>query len=319
MVTTRQQYIQVFGTFQVFTLGTVLIIGACLAWPVQMIPLRPVNTPQADMALWIVETVLYLGFAAFFSRNINGTIAGFVLGFLLRLVASALMFLLVSIPLSKLFVIGGEQGLLHALATAIALLALTLSFRTLLANLGLVKIHTPVEPAGKTRIAFDNRSLPASKSRAGAKVPLVLPPEGAAADSATCLRPPDDLKPILAQESITGSVTVPASLILESVPEAKSILIPGYGIDIRLAYLVPQLSRGTAWLTWRQVFEKGVPPMPNVDTTRLEQDFIGRWIRLAPRNYITQVPSSYFSTAKSTPVWMKLPPIEQEAEIVFNM
>jgi hypothetical protein len=137
-------------------------------------------------------------------------------------------------------------------------------------------------------------------------------------EPATHLHPPADFNPILAREDITGTITLPASLILESVPEAKTILAPGYGLSIRLAYIVPQLPRGTVWLTWRQVFEKGVPPMPNKDTAKLEEEFINRWIRLFPRNYVLQVPSSYFNSTKTPPAWMKLPEIENESEITFH-
>lgn len=324
MVTTRQHYTEVFGIVQVFTLGTVLLVGACLAIPTQMLPLRALATPTADIAMWIAEVVLYLALAWWFSRSLNGAVAGLLIGFATRFVASVLIFLLSQISLAQIFTFDGRHGVFHLMAMVIALLALLLSFRPLLVNLGLAHTQATEESGKKTRMAFDNRVLtPASaKPAQPAHVPLVLSPgDGTASTAAmpsTHLQPPADFTPVLANEKVTGTITVPVSLILESVPEAKTILAPGYGVSIRLAYIVPQLQRGTVWLTWRQVFEKGVPPMPNVDIARLEPEFANRWIRLAPKHYVTQVPSSYFKTKKTPPAWLALPEVEQEAEITFK-
>jgi len=323
MVTTRQHYIVIFGIPQAFTLGAVLIAGACLVWPVQLLPFRALNSPAIDITLWIVEAVLYVGIALFFSRNAGGAIAGLVLGYIIRLAANALIFLLVSLPLADLFVFGGERGLLHALAVVIALLALSLSFRPLLVNIGLPQAKSPVKNGSKTRVAFDNRQLPTSarqqaQSRRSPGGQSEEVGEIISSEQGAALHPPADFNPILPREDVAGTLTIQTGILLDSVPEAKSILAPNYGISIRLAYIVPQLPRGTVWLTWRQVFEKGVPPMETVDTTRLEQQFINRWIRLSPRQYITQVPAIYFEKQKTTPAWMKLPAIEQEAEITFE-
>lgn len=324
MVTTRQQYTEAFGIFQVFTLGTVLLIGACLAIPVQMLPLRALSTPMADMAMWIAEVVLYLALAWWFSRNLTGAVAGLLIGFATRFASSVLIFLLSQISLAQIFTFDGRQGVFHLVAMVIALLALLLSFRPLLVNLGLAQTQAAEENGKKTRMAFDNRVLtpPPAKPAKPAHVPLVLSPEDAISSPTerppTHLQPPEDFNPIFARDDVPGTITIPASVILESVPEAKTILAPGYGISIRLAYIVPQLPRGTAWLTWKQVFEKGVPPMANVDTARLEPEFISRWIRLAPKHYVMQVPNSYFTTKKTTPAWLSLPEVEQEAEITFK-
>jgi len=324
MVTTRQQYTEAFGIFQVFTLGTVLLVGACLAIPVQMLPLSMLSTPHADIALWIVETVLYLALAWGFSRNLVGALVGLGLGFGTRFVAGILIFLLSQTSFSELVVFGGRQGVFHLVAAVIAVLALLLSFRALLVNLGLAQTLAAEENGKKTRMAFDNRVLtpPPAKPAKPAHVPLVLSPEDAISSPTerpmTHLQPPGDFNPILARDDVPGTITIPASVILESVPEAKTILTTGYGISIRLAYIVPQLPRGTVWLTWKQVFEKGVPPMANVDTARQEPEFISRWIRLSPKHYVTQVPSSYFKTKKTTPAWLSLPEVEQEAEITFK-
>lgn|GEM_PF-1931391 len=323
MVTTRQHCIQTFGIPQVFTLGAVLIAGACLVWPVRLLPLRALNSPTVDVMLWVVEAVLYLAIALLFSRNANGAFVGVALGFIVRLAANALIFLLVSIPLADLFVFGGERGLLHALAIVIAMLALALSFHHLLANIGLPQAEPSVKNGGKTRVAFDTHPKPASiRQQAPSRTSPGRPSEEAgetmSSEQGTYLHPPADFNPILPREDVAGTLTIQASLILESVPEAKSILAPNYGISIRLACIVPQLPRGTVWLSWRQVFENGVPPMEKVDTARLEQQFINRWIRLSPRHYITQVPAIYFEKQKTKPAWMKLPAFEQEAEITFE-
>jgi len=323
MVTSRQHYTEVFGILHAFTLGTVLLVGACLAWPVQMLPLSSLNTPKADSALWIAEGVLYLLLSFLFARNLVGTIAGVVLGFVTRIAASALIFLLVPTNYSELFAFGGGRGLFHALAVIIAVLALAVSFRTLLANFSLSRLTAPAKGGGKTRFAFENRPLPsAAKPQATAKVPLVLPLEGetqtANGEPATHLYPPEDFTTILPRDDAIGTVTIPAAVILESVPEAKSILNPGYKINIRMSYIVPQLPRATVWLTWRQIFEKGAPPMPNVDTAKLEPEFQNRWVRIHARHYVTQVPRDYFQTKNPTPAWLKLPAVEQEADISFT-
>ncbi|MHB0936767.1 MAG: hypothetical protein ACYDCO_23255 [Armatimonadota bacterium] len=324
MVTTRQQYTEAFGIVQVFTLGTVLLVGACLAIPIQMLPLSMLSTSTADIVLWIVEAVLYLALSWWFSRNTVGVLVGVGLGLGTRFVANILIFLLSSTSFTELFAFGGRQGVAHMVAVVVAVLALVLSFRALLINLGIAQQLAPKDNEKKTRMAFDNRVLTPSPTRppAPVHVPLVLSPEDGISTPterpATHLQPPEDFNAIFAREDTPGTLTIPASVILESVPEAKTILAPGYGISIRLAYIVPQLPRGTVWLTWKQVFEKGVPPMANVDTARLEPEFISRWIRLSPKHYVTQVPSSYFKTKKTTPAWLSLPEVEQEAEITFK-
>lgn len=324
MVTTRQQYTEAFGVFQAFTLGTVLLVGACLAMPIQMLPLRALTNPTADKAMWIAEAILYLVLAWWFSRNLIGAVTGLLIGFATRFAASTLIFLLSQITLTQIFTADGSKGVLHMVAVVIAVLALLLSFRALLVNLGLTHTQAAKDNGKKTRMAFDNRVLTSApaKPSAPARVPLVLSPEDGISEiterPATHLQPPADFNPVYARDDVPGTLTIPASVILESVPEAKTILSPGYGIGIRLAYLVPQLPRGTAWLTWKQVFEKGVPPMANVDTARLEPEFTSRWIRLSPKHYVTQVPSSYFKTKKTPPPWLSLPEVEQEADITFK-
>lgn len=324
MVTTRQQYTEAFGILQAFTLGTVLLVGACLAIPISMLPLRVLTTQQSDIALWVGEAVLYLVLAWLFSRKLTGALAGLGLGFATRLVASVLIFLLSKISLTQIFTFDGRQGIFHLVAVVEAVLALLLSYRALLVNMGIAQTMAPKDNGKKTRMAFDNRVLTPSPTKPPAPVhiPLVLSPEDGISTvtekPATHLQPPVDFNPIFARDDMPGMITIPASVILESVPEAKTILTPGYGISIRLAYIIPQLPRGTAWLTWKQVFEKGVPPMANVDTSRLEPEFTSRWVRLSPKHYVTQVPSSYFKTKKTPPAWLSLPEVEQEAEITFK-
>ena len=305
-------------------LGTILLVGACTAPFLNMLtlPLSTSHMQLLDLALWIVEALLYLFLGWLFSRRMVGVVMAFALGFTTRILASMLIFLLVHAPFSALFSISSTYGLSHLLAIIIAVLALALSFRSLLMQFGLKPVQLMSPSGNRVRFSFENAAAVASKTTRQVKVPLVLsdgsdPQENGVPP--THLHPPDDFPPVLAKDDITGTIDIPASVILESVPEARHILNSAYAIPVRIAFFVPQLPRATVWLTWKQAFEKGVPSIPNVDTARLEPEFFSRWIRIPARYYVTQIPRQHFQATKTPPAWMKLREVEQEADIKFNI
>ena len=313
---TSRQHNEKFGVPQLLALGALLLVGACLVPVLKIANPAQLNRPL-DLALWIVEGLAYLLLGWLLARQAAGAIFALALGFATRIVASVLISLLTKIPV---FAITG-YWIAHLLAVLIAVLALSISFRGLLRR---TESTRATKAKDKVHFSFDRTTNAPRKAPDPITTPQVplgmeeLSFDDGATEQTMHLRPPEDFAPVLARNDITGTINIPASVILESVPEARSILNSASAVSVRLAVIVPQMSRATIWLTWQQAFDKGVPAIANIDTAKLEPEFYSRWIRVPARYYVLQVPQEHFKVKKVQPSWMQLPELENEAEITFT-
>lgn len=329
---------QAFDAFQLLILGALLFAGAIIGCVMTLVIHDIKGIPTLDIALWVVEGILYLVLAATFARQAAGAIGGLFLGFVTRLVASTLIALLARKP-ESIIAFDGQNWMLHAVAIVVTALAFVIVYRPWLSSMAggthrstsaaktsapsnAPAKHAPAKSGKNSQFNFNTRPAAPARNVSSSTPYMPGPPLGGVNTGEgedlppTHLRPPENFTPVLPREDVIGEVTIPGSIILESVPEAKGLITASTQARIRLAYIVPQLSRGTVWLFWQQVFERGVPSMMGEQVS--DGEFRGRWIAIPPRYYVPQVPRDDFTSVKTPPAWMNLPEVPQEAEIKFQ-
>ncbi len=107
-------------------------------------------------------------------------------------------------------------------------------------------------------------------------------------------------------------------VVLESVPESKEFLEPDTLVNFPIAYLIPQLHRGTAWLTWEQLFGRSGAESANPIPVEREAEFRHRWVRLYAKYYVSQIPPELFNSKKSAPSWFRQTEVPQEHGVKFD-
>lgn len=261
-------------------------------------------------ALWGVEIALFLAIAIIIARkDILSAIIVAVLGFLLRFGLLSLFALIVTSSTKTSFTaaFGQMQGelwvfrLLAILSSAAVLLAL----RPALAGVSSLPTETPTREEPK-RFAFAPKAAP--------NIENVTPTRAnKQAQHHVTLNPPEGFTPVVPRENVTGMVTIPASVIIESIPEVGQLFEKDAEVGVRLALLVPQLPAATAWLTWQQFdIRREESGHTQLETANLRD----RWVRIPPRYYITQVPPEYFARQQRPTPWMSYPEVPQE---YFNL
>ena len=104
---------------------------------------------------------------------------------------------------------------------------------------------------------------------------------------------------------ITGTISVPSTLILEAVPEAKDIIATDNDLPIELQYVIPQISNATLWFTWQQLFRSEV----------VAAKFQDRWVKIPAKYYVFQIPREYYVSSIESPVWMTREAVPQENDL----
>ena len=315
-----------FGLLHALTLGTLLFMGALFAVPLKYVVLPPI--PLLEAGLWGLEAVVFLLCAWLWSRHPLVTVIGLGLGLATRLVANLLILLLLRLPTGNLFGLDTQNSAYHAWAIVLAVLAYLLAYRGLLeARCGLSAPPAVVARGKAQTFAFNTAKAPPPAPprptshpprivTAGGMTSSVFVPEKKDAEP-VLLAPPEGFVPVSLQSGVSGMVNLPAKVVLDSVPEAKGLMLPNSTLYIPMGYFTPQLPNATAWLTWQQIFEKGVG-VTEAGEARKDANFLGRWVMVPPRYYVPQIASSYFSQKKTPPRWMSLPEVPQEAEIKFE-
>jgi hypothetical protein len=326
-----------FGLIHGFSLGTLLLLSALLAVPLHklgwdwsishLIPYHGLGG-----IFWGVELVLYAVLAWVLSRHLLVTFCGPILGLITRFIVTFLIGLLVSAqsdkPLSDiLLMLDREMWLYRVVAILMTAVIMLFPFRqTFQSGFGLLAMPSSGKGGGKTPSATGNKSKQfsfASKApHTGNYQVTRSSPQGApsAAPAAAptrqhILTPPEGVTPVIPRDNVFGAVSVPASVVLQCVPEAQPFLETDRPVSIHLAYLVPQMPRGTAWLLWQQIFSGGAGTRADGGADAGIRD---RWVRISPKYYITQVPREYFEMQRTPTAWMRLPEVPQEQQFHFD-
>ncbi len=145
-------------------------------------------------------------------------------------------------------------------------------------------------------------SFATKKFNADSNVRILRPEESE--NVTTRLSPPEGFMQVMPSIGITGSISVPSSLILEAVPEATE-LITTDDIPVDLQYIIPQLSNSTLWFTWQQLFR----------VEAMASKFQDRWIKIPAKYYVHQIPREYYSASIESPVWMTRDAVPQENDL----
>ncbi|HEY3417974.1 MAG TPA: hypothetical protein VGM23_13920, partial [Armatimonadota bacterium] len=243
-------------------------------------------------------------------------LAGVLIGVLTRVIISVLMSLLMLGPYGESFlrVVLANEGKLwiyHVLAVLFTLLAFMTAFRNLWQTHFGTKVLASPSHAGSEAKAFAfstirSTVLPGSEA-AGASSQQAFA-------SAHSLAPPAGFIRPVPVNDVVGIVSIPVQVVLESVPEARTVLDAQRPVRIQLGLFLPQLASATVWLTWQQIFTGKDDDLNRLDVgyeaIALLRD---RWIRIPAHNYIHQIPRDYFRKSKRSASWMRLAQVEQEA------
>lgn len=338
----------IFGVIQGFSLGTLLLLGALLAVPLDKLNIihnisnlvSKENLTTFIGLLWLIEAGVYALIAGLLARHMLIALSGPVMGIMIRFIISLLIGVIISsqnaialdktlqgmdstswgfrllamlmtcaiflFPFRRLFQTG--FGLLTSPATAPSLSRpKQFSFASKAPRTGHYQIVRSTPVAAHQSSSAAAPAAPASSAASSAAAP--------AASRRPVVTPPESFVPVIPRDNVFGTVSVPASVILASVPEAAPFLDADKPVSIHLAYLVPQLSRCTAWLLWQQIFS--APGGGNRPTS--EQADAGvrdRWVKMSPKYFITQVPREYYEMQRIPPAWMRLAEVPQESQ--FN-
>lgn len=313
------QHSPVFGFSHLLILGIILVAGTLLSG--MLLPLY--GQHASAMALPPPDAIIVLvcwgvGAAAFFVigwsvRDLHPRAA--LLGLLAGLGLCAVLVGAMALTLGNRGhlswwealrqIEGGFYWPHQLLAAALAAVALLLTLRPALARLSPIAI-APSGTPGRA-FAFAAALAIAEPVTVRVGIPTAQPDGGH-------LRPPDDFMPITPTENVFGAVTIPGHVVLASVPEAAVVITPDQSVTIRLAFLVPQLNRAVAWLTWQQIFNR--EPEGGGEPTALS--LRDRWVRIPAQYYVLQVPPEYYERKRTSSAWLSLPEVPQEANLRFE-
>jgi len=324
-----------FGILQGFQLGTILVVGVIVSFILlRMIPIdgQPMNAtlnrlfpitlfPWLPATLWGIEFLLYFGITWMIAAEALPALIGGVLGLIIRLLVSMGFSLVLSIKdhLSFSDVLADVQGAswaYRALAIVIACIALNWPFYSLFAEgFSTKKATSPGKTVDRPKqFAFDTAKINRPSSATGG-YPSRTIVKDELAPTTRQLTPPQEFvmpKPI---DSVHGTVNIPLKVLVESIPDLEHLLAPETVAKIRLAFIVPQLSHGTIWLTWAQVFGDTLKNTHG----RLDEEMQDRWLRLRPKHYVLQVPAELFTVHRVPPPWMRLAEVPQEQQFTVEV
>ncbi|MEI6520324.1 MAG: hypothetical protein WCO98_09860 [bacterium] len=146
-------------------------------------------------------------------------------------------------------------------------------------------------------------SFATKKINTDANIRVFRPEE--VSDTSTHLTPPEGFSQVMPAVGITGTISVPSTLILEAVPEAKDIIATDNDLPIELQYVIPQISNATLWFTWQQLFRSEV----------VAAKFQDRWVKIPAKYYVFQIPREYYVSSIESPVWMTREAVPQENDL----
>ncbi|MHB9023175.1 MAG: hypothetical protein ACYC7E_03235 [Armatimonadota bacterium] len=317
----------VFGVFGLVLLGTLMLFTALLALPLHQIHIvklslgeqislaLPLGQLPGMVILWVVEIGAYFSLAWHYSRQMRRAVLGIPLGLLIRVVISALMCVFMTGSQKESFarVFLENEGtfwVYHLLA----ILGVCVSFVTIFRNLWRGRIDAPGSGSRMKAGGAEARAFAFSSGRAqSSSVAATSEKFQQAFASAHSLTPPADFVLPVPASDVFGVVSIPVSVVLEAVPEAKTLVDAERPVRIQLAYFVPQLARATVWLTWQTIFTGKADDLNRLEAgseaVALLRD---RWIRIPARNYVSQIPKEYFKLSKRSTSWIQLPEVEQE-------
>jgi hypothetical protein len=322
----------IFGIIQGFSLGTLLLLGALLAVPLTKFGWAHSISgliPEQHLTLfvgmlWLIEAVLYGVIAGLLSRHLIVTVLGPVLGFITRFILFFLMGILVSSQTGVAFsntLLGMDSTswAYRALAILMTCTMFLFPFRRMLqTGCGLIDqpAAAPSSAARSKQFSFASKAPRTGHYqivRSNAMQPSAVPSSAptSSAPRHPVLTPPENFAPVIPRDNVFGTVSVPAAVILASVPEAQPFLEADKPVTVHLAYLVPQLSRGTAWMMWQQIFSApGGGARPTSE--QADAGVRDRWVKISPKYFISQVPREYYEIQRVPPAWMRLPEVPQE-------
>lgn len=334
----KNEKIPLFGQKQLISAVILLFVGILLAFMLLVlsngdsslaevisnsIDLKS-NQSWLDIGLWVVELACYFIVAySLLPKKVLYSFGGMVLGILLRLFITFLMALLLHSfageTLPSMFVaMDNELWIMRlpAIITAVALLAFP-ARRLLESGFGWEShlLHKSAPESRAKSFNFNNTRHEVAGNQVAGNRPVTE------ANTTTSMRgekkfaPPEGFSPIAPLAGVNGTVNISHNTILASVPEAQPYLLKDYPIRVRKAYIVPQLRRGTVWLTWQQVFPGGADDLNYIHADRPDAQFQGRWIRIPAKEYVMQLDMEFFAVKTPVPPgWMQRPEVPQEAQ-----
>ena len=298
------------GVMQLLTTGIILLVGAfVMVFCCKSVPLTTEATAKVgDTGLWALELGLYVLLAWILSRKALPTVLTLLLGMVLHMILGVLVALGVQRPIVILLRVDDSYWLVHLVNMLTICAVMLLPMRKLVES-GFAQLFDRRAPhaGGPQQFSFATRpaqkaTLPITRAKAGEKNEV--------AAEKTYLTPPEGFVMIFADQDI-GKAYVHGKVILESVPEAAALLDQGVLVYFPLAFLVGQLPRATAWLTWEQIFNrKSDEPSPL--SSDQDAEFRHRWIRLPAKCYVSQIPPELFSAKKNPPTWLRQSEVPQE-------
>jgi hypothetical protein len=331
----------IFGVIQGFSLGTLLLLSPLLAVMLdkfQLIDMVSKTVPAASLGtfsgiLWLVEAAVYAIIAGVMARHVLIALAGPVLGVMLRFIISLLIGVIISTQNTQELdkTLQGMDGASWGFRLLAILMTCAIFFFPLrrLFQTGFGMMAGPAAPVNSSRskqFSFANKaprtghyqivrsSTPAPSATAAA--PSATPSTAPSASRHSVLTPPENFVPVIPRDNVFGTVSVPAAVVLASVPEAAPFLEADKPVTIHLAYLVPQLSRCTAWLLWQQIFSAPGGGGARALGEQADAGVRDRWVKISPKFFITQVPQEYYQMQRIPPAWMRLAEVPQESQ--FN-
>lgn len=253
-----------------------------------------------SMALYVIEAFLYLICGWAMSQGKFKVASVYVLyGLISRVIFSAITALILKQPiLDSLTKSSSYYWLDRMIEIIITIIILLLPASIIIRMI----YHTEYLKENKNKVE-QQFSFATKKINTDANIRVFRPEE--VSDTSTHLLPPEGFSPVMPTVGITGAISVPSTIILEAVPEAKDIINIADEIPIELQYIIPQISNATLWLTWQQLFRSEI----------IASKFQDRWVKIPAKYYVFQIPREYYSASIESPVWMTREAVPQENDL----
>jgi len=314
-------------------LGIILVFGAVLAWVFNLHRdgfglfdiLSQKSHKGVALILWGIEIAAYLGLAYASSNNTVITAIGGGLGIVTRMVASFVIGL-TQFASHKQSLFGflwsvekGDLWAFRLLAIVVTLAMIFVVYRSWYVDrFGLfeeVMVKKEKEKEREEKAKEQPKAFAFAKKMTDISSINVRGNTGSRRDPDS-LMPPEWFVPVAPLEAAYGTVNIPREVIVKCVPEAKILLTGNRPVQVRLAYIVPQLRHATIWLTWQQIFSShNAGVIDSADAiAQAEAALRDRWIKIPAKYYVGQVAAEFWVMNQVPPAWMRLPEVPQESE-----
>ncbi len=251
-------------------------------------------------ALYVIEAFIYLICGWAMSQGkFKVSLIYILYGLISRITISVITAIILKQAILNSLTMASDFYWLDRLIEIVVTVAvLLLPFSAIIRNI----YHTEHSTDKKNKVE-QQFSFATKKFNADANVRVFRPEEES--DATTHLSPPEGFSQVMPAVGVTGTISVPTSLILEAVPEAAELINSNNEIPIELQYIIPQISNATLWLTWQQLFRSEV----------IAAKFQDRWVKIPAKYYVLQIPREYYSSTQESPVWMTREPVPQENDL----